>query len=151
LCKFAARLIRRLNCNDTLGIIARHAIGGLVGNILTGVFAQASVAGLDGKTYIQGGWFHDHWVQVGIQLANSVAGMSYSFVVTTLILWLMHHIPALRLRCEESETIDDADEMGVSAYDNVGILGELQRNTGILRSIQGWQVDAHNPGVHLQF
>lgn len=63
-------------------IFASHAIGGVVGNILTGIFAQASVAGFDGKTTIPGGWLDHHWPQVGFQLANSVAGMSYSFVVS---------------------------------------------------------------------
>jgi Amt family ammonium transporter len=63
-------------------IFAAHAIGGLVGNILTGVFAQSSVAEFDGKTQIKGGWLDLNWVPLGIQLANSVAGMSYSFVVT---------------------------------------------------------------------
>jgi Amt family ammonium transporter len=63
-------------------IFASHAIGGVVGNILTGVFAQASIAGFDGITDIPGGWLDRHWAQVGLQLANSVAGLVYSFVVT---------------------------------------------------------------------
>jgi ammonium transporter, Amt family len=63
-------------------IFASHAIGGLVGNILTGFFAQASVAAFDGRTRIKGGWLDRNWAQVGYQLANSIAGMSYSFVVT---------------------------------------------------------------------
>ena len=43
-----------------LQIFASHAIGGLVGNILTALFAQASIAGSDGYTLIDGGWL-DHW------------------------------------------------------------------------------------------
>ena len=49
--------------------------------------------------------------------------MSYSFVMTTIILWLLHFIPGMRLRAsEEAEIlgIDDA-EMGEFAYDYVGI------------------------------
>jgi len=49
---------------------------------MTGFFAQASVAGFDGVTVIPGGWLDHHWAQVGFQLANSAAGMAYSFIVT---------------------------------------------------------------------
>ena len=63
-------------------IFATHAIGGVVGNILTGIFAQASVAGFDGIAQIPGGWLDHHYVQLAIQLADSSAGMSYSFVMT---------------------------------------------------------------------
>lgn len=63
-------------------IFASHAIGGVVGNILTGIFAQASIAEADGFTVIRGGWLDGNWIQLGYQLANSAFGMSYSFVVT---------------------------------------------------------------------
>jgi len=113
--------------DDALDIFATHAIGGLVGNILTGIFAQKSIAGFDGTTVIPGGWMDHNWRQLGLQLANSVAGMSYSFVVTTLILWAMHFIPSLCLRCNaESEIVgvDDA-EMGEYAYDYVSVLLDI--------------------------
>ena len=53
-----------------------------MGNVLTGLFAQASVAGFDGVTDIPGGWLDHHYIQLGYQLADSVSGMSYSFVMT---------------------------------------------------------------------
>jgi Amt family ammonium transporter len=67
---------------NLIQIFATHAIGGIVGNILTGIFAQKSIASFDGRTHILGGWLDHNWRQVGLQLANSMAGMSYSFVVT---------------------------------------------------------------------
>lgn len=54
----------------------------MVGNILTALFAQASVAGFDGFTVIPGGWLDRHWVQLGYQVADSAAGFAYSFVMT---------------------------------------------------------------------
>ena len=63
-----------------------HAIGGIVGNILTGLFAQASVAGADGITTIPGGWLDQHFVQLHIQLAYSVSGLAYSFVMTVSLI-----------------------------------------------------------------
>ncbi|EAU82151.2 ammonium transporter [Coprinopsis cinerea okayama7 len=127
ICNFATQLKFLLGYDDALDIFATHGVGGIVGNLLTGIFAQASVAGFDGATEIPGGWLDKNWVQLGYQIADSVAGFGYSFVVTTLILWVMHYIPGLRLRCsEETEIlgIDDA-EMGEFAYDYVGLEQEL--------------------------
>lgn len=127
-CNFATKLKFTFGYDDCLDIFASHAIGGVVGNILTGIFAQSEIANLDGGLApIPGGWLNQNWRQVGIQLADSVAGMSYSFVVTTIILWAMHFIPGLRLRAsEEAEIvgIDDA-EMGEFAYDYVGIDADI--------------------------
>lgn len=126
-CNWATQIKFIFGWDDTLDIYASHAIGGVVGNIMTGFFAQASVAGFDGITVIPGGWLDHHWAQVGFQLANSAAGMAYSFIVTTIILWVMHFIPPLCLRCsEETEIIGvDDGEMGEFAYDYVGIEIEL--------------------------
>ncbi|RDB17452.1 Ammonium transporter 1 [Hypsizygus marmoreus] len=126
-CNFATQLKFVLGYDDALDIFASHGVGGIVGNILTALFTQASVAGFDGSTEIPGGWFDHHWVQLGYQIADSCAGFGYSFVMTTIILWIMHFIPGLRLRAgEEAEIlgIDDA-EMGEFAYDYVGLEQEI--------------------------
>ncbi|KAI6017139.1 ammonium transporter AmtB-like domain-containing protein [Pisolithus marmoratus] len=149
LCNFATQLKFIFKYDDTLDIFASHAIGGIVGNILTGLFAQASVAGADGSTILPGGWLDHNWKQLGIQLADSVSGMSYSFVMTTIILWALHFIPGLRLRCDEETEIigvDDA-EMGEFAYDYVGldteipIRGEYNGNPGAT----GGSREPHHP------
>jgi len=127
-CNWATKLKFMAHYDDVLDIFAAHAIGGIVGNILTGVFAESSVAAFDGiTTSLPGGWIDGNWVQVGHQLADSVSGFSYSLVMTTIILWFMHFIPGCRLRTdEESEIIgiDDA-EMGEFAYDYVAVDAEL--------------------------
>lgn len=126
-CNFATQLKFIFGYDDTLDIFASHGIGGIVGNICTALFAQASVAGFDGITVIPGGWIDHHYIQLGYQVADSCAGLSYSFVVTTLILWVMHFIPGLRLRADEEDEIlgiDDA-QMGEYAYDYVGIDSEI--------------------------
>ncbi|KAG8695143.1 hypothetical protein FRC08_008008 [Ceratobasidium sp. 394] len=120
-CNFATQLKFLLKYDDCLDVFASHAVGGLVGNLLTGLFAQASVAAFDGFTNIPGGWIDHHYVQLGYQLADSVACFAYSFAMTTLILWIFHYIPGLHLRTtQEAEMIgvDDA-EMGEFAYDYV--------------------------------
>jgi len=126
-CNFATQLKFIFKFDDALDIFASHGVGGIVGNLMTGLFAQASVAGFDGFSVIPGGWIDHHYIQLAYQLADSAAGLGYSFVVTTIILWVMHFIPGLRLRVDEDSEIlgiDDA-EMGEFAYDYVGLEAEI--------------------------
>jgi len=126
-CNFATQLKFALGYDDTLDIFATHAIGGVVGNLLTGLFAQASIAAYDGFTEIPGGWLDQHYIQLAWQLADSVTGVSYSFVMTTVILWIMHFIPFMRLRTDEDSELIGIDEtqMGEYAYDYVGLDSEV--------------------------
>jgi len=126
-CHFATQLKFALGYDDTLDIFATHAIGGVLGNLLTGLFAQASIAAYDGFTEIPGGWLDKNYIQLAWQLADSVTGVSYSFVMTTVILWIMHFIPFMRLRADENSELIGIDEtqMGEYAYDYVGLDSEV--------------------------
>ncbi|CZT24454.1 probable ammonium transporter MEPa [Ramularia collo-cygni] len=131
-CNYATQLKFLFGVDDALDIFAVHCIGGILGNLLTGLFAADYIAALDGFTVIQGGWLNRHWIQLAIQLADSIAGMTYSFIVTSVILLTMHFIglkfPAMRLRVsqeEEERGIDDT-ELGEFAYDYVELTREVQ-------------------------
>ncbi|RHZ77342.1 hypothetical protein Glove_180g85 [Diversispora epigaea] len=119
-CNLAVKLKHVLDFDDALDVFAVHGIGGFVGNILTGVFAQKSVIAADG-TDLPGGWIDGNWMQVPYQLADSVAGLSYSFVLTYLILIIMNKIPGLSIRStEEDETAGlDISEIGELAYHHI--------------------------------
>jgi hypothetical protein len=54
-CNYATKLKILLRYDDTLDIFAVHGIGGFVGSLLTGIFADSRVAGFDGLTVIPGG------------------------------------------------------------------------------------------------
>ncbi|RKF71304.1 Ammonium transporter 1 [Golovinomyces cichoracearum] len=127
---YATKLKFILDVDDALDIFAEHAIGGLIGNILTGIFATNYIAHLDGVTVIQGGWLNRHWAQLGYQLADSLAGGAYSFLGTCLILLIMNFIPGLSLRAsEEAEILGlDDSEIGEFAYDYVEINREALKN-----------------------
>ncbi|RUS33987.1 ammonium transporter AmtB-like domain-containing protein [Jimgerdemannia flammicorona] len=118
ICNFACKLKLAFNYDDALDVFAVHGVGGLIGVLLTGVFADYRVVALDGPTTIAGGWINGHFIQILYQLADGCAGMSYSFVVTYIILFLMDKIPGLSLRVDiKTETNGiDASEMGESAY-----------------------------------
>ncbi|CAO3569095.1 unnamed protein product [Mortierella alpina] len=117
-CNMAVRLKHYLKYDDAFDVFAVHGVGGIVGNLLTGVFAQQWVAALDGVTVIKGGWLDGNWIQVGYQLADSAAGLGWSFAVTYLILFIMNKIPGLNLRAEahHEHTGLDLAELGEAAY-----------------------------------
>jgi len=128
-CNIAVKLKHLLDFDDALDVFAVHGIGGICGNILTGIFAQKSIAALDG-TVINGGWLDGNWIQILYQLADSCAGLAYSFAITYLILVVMDMIPGLSLRVDvesEERGVDDS-ELGEYAYYHVERLNSALQN-----------------------
>ncbi|KAK4095940.1 ammonium transporter [Parathielavia hyrcaniae] len=127
-CNFATKLKFVLGIDEPLDIFAEHGVGGIIGNLLTGLFAANYIAALDGATEIPGGWVNQNYIQLGYQLADSVAGFAYSFVMTCIILFLMNLVPGLSLRvsAEEEEVGLDDGQLGEFAYDYV----EIARHVG---------------------
>jgi Amt family ammonium transporter len=135
-----------MGADDALDIFAVHAVGGFVGELLTGLFAADYIVHLDGVTVIKGGWVNGNWVQLGIQLAVAVSTLAWSFVFTYFILICMlllgKFVPALRLRVDkdqEEQGVDDI-EIGEFAYDYV------ERNREVNPAVN--ETDAQDlPGV----
>ncbi|KAL4886558.1 ammonium transporter AmtB-like domain-containing protein [Aspergillus karnatakaensis] len=126
-CNYATKLKYLIKVDDALDIFAVHGIGGVVGNLLTGLFAADYIAHLDGVTDIDGGWVNQNYIQLGYQLADSVSGMAYSFFGSCLILFIINMIPGLSLRASEEDEIlgiDDA-EIGEFAYDYVELTRDV--------------------------
>jgi Amt family ammonium transporter len=121
ICNISCKLKHAFNYDDALDVFAVHGVGGLVGDILTGIFAESYIAALDGSTVINGGWLNGNFIQVGYQLADGCAGMSYSFGVTYFILFVMDKIPGFSLRVDAETEIKglDAGEIGELAYYHV--------------------------------
>ena len=91
---------------------------------------------MDGFSDIPGGWVNKNYIQLGYQLADSVAGFSYSFVLTCVILFLMNLVPGLSLRvsAEEEEIGLDDGELGEFAYDYVEIRRQIDSDFSVARS-----------------
>lgn len=124
-CNAAVHLKYWLEADDALDVFAIHAVGGFIGELLTGIFAADYIAHLDGVTVIKGGWLNGNWVQLAIQLADAASCLTWSFVMTYVILMVMKllgkFVPALKLRMDEDEEehgVDDV-ELGEFAYDFV--------------------------------
>ena len=127
LANYATKLKFVLGIDDALDIFAVHGVGGLVGNLCTGLFASRRVAHLDGAQVIAGGWLDRHWVQLAYQLADSACGGAYSFAVTCLILLALNVVPGLQIRADEDAEILGIDdtEIGEFAYDYVELTREV--------------------------
>ena len=118
-CNFATQLKNLIGYDDALDIFAAHAVGGFVGNFLTGLFADGRVSSFDGSDPTDGsGWINRHFVQLGYQLADSCAGFGWSFVVTFILLFAIDHIPGCHLRCSEKDEVvgTDISQVGEEAY-----------------------------------
>ena len=55
-CNYATKIKYWIRVDDALDIFAEHGVGGIVGNLLTGLFAADYIAALDGATQIPGGF-----------------------------------------------------------------------------------------------
>lgn len=73
-----------MRVDDPLDIFAVHGISGVVGLLMTGLFAQASVAANDGYLEIPGGWLDHNYIQLAKQLAWVVYVAAWAFVTTYL-------------------------------------------------------------------
>jgi Amt family ammonium transporter len=91
--------------DDTLDVFPCHGIGGIVGMLLTGVFASKAVnpAGADGLFYGNPAFFFT-------QLKAMLIVVAYSFTVSYIIFKLIAFLLPLRVSEEEEELGLDATQ-----------------------------------------
>lgn len=93
---------RRWRWVDNGDTFATHCVGGLLGTICTGLFAQKSVAAYDGVTEVRGGVFFDGNIrQLGVQSLEAVIGFTWSLVGSYLLFALVDSIPGLEVLAED--------------------------------------------------
>ncbi|GAA5950149.1 hypothetical protein JCM3765_004215 [Sporobolomyces pararoseus] len=131
-CNYATGLKVLLGIDDAVDGFALHGIGGYVGAILTALFADSRIASFDGATEINGGWINHNYVQLGWELAMATTIMAYVAVVTYILLFIVDHIPGLKLRAsDESEIVGiDEAECGELGYDFVSLRREMDESHG---------------------
>jgi len=96
---------QKTSLDDTLDVFPCHGLGGMVGMILTGVFATTTVnsSGADGLFYGNAGFFFN-------QLKGLVIAVTYSFTVSYLIFKLINLIQPIRVSLEDEELGLDASQ-----------------------------------------
>jgi Amt family ammonium transporter len=110
-CFFATQFLKRkLQIDDSLDVSPVHGVGGVVGSILTGVFAAVSLGGSGFTVQTSIG------AQVGVQALGVAAAAAWCALMTWLILKLMDLIVGVRVS-EEKETEGlDLAEHGERGY-----------------------------------
>ncbi|THV74765.1 hypothetical protein D6C77_06099 [Aureobasidium pullulans] len=112
---------RRWKWVDNGDTFATHCIGGFVGTIATGLFAQKEVAALDGVTEIVGGVFFDgNARQLGVQIVEALIGFTWAFSVSYIIIALIDCVPGWEVLATDKDVMIgmDASQMGESLYED---------------------------------
>lgn len=101
LCFFAATSLKNaLGYDDALDVFGVHCVGGIVGAVLTGVFASAAIGGTAGG-------LEGNWPQLWIQIKSVLITLVYSGVGSFILLMIVKAILGLRITPqEETEGLD---------------------------------------------
>ena len=98
--------------DDTLDAFGVHGMGGIIGSILTGVFATQSITGEGG---VQGALYGD-WHQLWVQIAATVVSVVFSAEMTFLLFKFTDKTVGIRVDRRVEEEGLDIYEHGESAY-----------------------------------
>jgi Amt family ammonium transporter len=100
----------KTSLDDSLDVVAAHGVGGTVGALLTGVFAQKALNGVaDGVLFGNPGQFV-------IQLTAVTAAIAYSGALTFILLKVVGAIIPLRADREQETLGMDLSQHGEEAY-----------------------------------
>ncbi|MGN6165954.1 MAG: ammonium transporter [Flavisolibacter sp.] len=91
--------------DDTLDVFPCHGLGGMVGMLMTGVFATVAVNAAGNN-----GWANGNFSFFLTQLKAMVCAVGYSFIVSFLIFKLINFIVPLRVSDKEEEEGLDASQ-----------------------------------------
>ena len=109
-CYYAVQLRGALKWDDSLDVWGVHGVAGPLGTLLVGVFAFASVDGVDGL-------LAGNARQLGLQAAGVAIALTYVFVVALVIYKVVDLVSGMNVSAEvESGGLDEALH-GEAAYD----------------------------------
>jgi Amt family ammonium transporter len=111
ICYSACLLKSKFGYDDSLDVVGVHGVGGILGAILTGVFASKAInsAGNDGLLYGNPSLLGTQLAAVGITIAFAAVG-------TAVILLVLKAVMGLRVSTEEERMGLDLSQHSESAY-----------------------------------
>ena len=107
---FALIIRTKTSLDDSLDVVAAHGVGGTVGALLTGVFAQKALNG------VADGVLFGNPAQLGIQAVAVAAALVYSGVMSFILLKLIGLVIPLRAESREETEGLDLTQHGEEAY-----------------------------------
>ena len=101
-CYFAVEHLNKImGVDDSLDVFGLHGVGGILGAVLTGVFANPAIGGAAGLLY------GDDGAQVVAQILSIIVVAGYTAVVTALLLLVLRATIGLRVQPkEENDGLD---------------------------------------------
>jgi Amt family ammonium transporter len=119
LCALAVSLKYRFGYDDSLDVVGVHLVGGLVGTIMIGFFANLSEGTTAGPTgALDGLIYGGGTTQLVSQVLAALFALAVSFVVTLIIALLIKHTIGFRVSAEAERDGIDIAEHGESAYED---------------------------------
>jgi Amt family ammonium transporter len=110
-CYFMVAYVKpKLGYDDALDAFGVHGIGGIIGSVLTGVFASAAITG-GAKGALYGDWH-----QLGVQLIATGFAIVYSGVITFILFKVIDKTMGIRVEPRVEEEGLDIYEHGENAY-----------------------------------
>ncbi|NUT25279.1 MAG: ammonium transporter [Streptomyces sp.] len=116
-CSYAVSWKFRFGYDDSLDVVGVHLVGGVIGTLLIGVFATATMTG-GAEGLLHGGGF----AQLGKQLVAIVVVAAYAFLVTYGIGKVIDKTMGFRASEDQEHTGLDLTVHAETAYDH-GVLG----------------------------
>ncbi|GIU84812.1 MAG: ammonium transporter [Acidimicrobiales bacterium] len=116
-CYLAIQLKYKLGYDDSLDVVGVHMVGGLIGSLMVGLFADAAVnpdalANAAGEGLLVSG----EWGLLAWQAIASLAALAWSFVVTFVIAKVLDLVLGLRVAESDEEVGLDQSQHSESAY-----------------------------------
>ena len=112
-CCYAVKLKTRAGYDDALDVVGVHFVGGLLGSLMIGLFANPEFFGL---AFMEGLFYGGGLQLLGEQVLANVSAIVWSFVVTYLIVRVVKRTIGLRVDDETEATGLDLAEHAETAY-----------------------------------
>lgn len=125
-CNLGTRIKFWLRVDDPLDIFAVHTIGGVLGDLLVGIFADRNIALLGGET-IKGGWLNQNYVQFAYQIVGSIVVVCYSTGVSFILLYCIDKVPGFKLAVEDESILMEGSDGYVFSHEYISDYVEFIR------------------------
>ncbi len=113
-CYAAVNVKFKLHFDDALDVVGVHLVGGIVGSVLLGLFADKHVNGAGRNGVFLGGG----WGLLGEQFLAVAVTLVYSFVMTGAIVWVLARVlpDGVRVNSDEEDSGLDLAEHSETGY-----------------------------------
>ena len=112
-CYLALGMKKRYNYDDSLDVVGIHGVGGVVGALMIGFFADSSITNED---FLEGAFFQGGLELLGYQALSVIATIGYSAAATFVIGLALKKIIGLRVSDEAQIIGLDQSEHSSSSY-----------------------------------